>query len=53
MLVKLYAERGDRKFEQAALNTCAVAWNEEDPSLLDVAQVVALLAEGDLMMRGQ
>ncbi len=51
-LVELYAEKGDRKFERAALKYLRRYLDEVDPSLADVAQVAALLAERDLMMRG-
>ena len=50
-LVELYAEKGDRKFERAALKYLRRYMDEADPSLADVAQVAALLAERDLMMR--
>jgi hypothetical protein len=52
-LVELYAEKGDRKFERAALKYLRRYLEEADPSLVDVAQVAALLAERDLMMRGR
>jgi hypothetical protein len=51
-LVELYAEEGDRKFERAALKYLRRYRDEANPSLVDVAQVAALLAERDLMMRG-
>ena len=51
-LVELYAEKGDRKFERAALKYLRRYMDEANPSLVDVAQVAALLAERDLMMRG-
>ena len=51
-LVELYAEKGDRKFERAALKYLRRYMDEADPSLADVAQVAALLAERDLVMRG-
>ena len=51
-LVELYAEKGDRKYERAALKYLARYLAEANPSLADVAQVAALLAERDLMMRG-
>jgi hypothetical protein len=51
-LVELYAEKGDRKFERAALRYLRRYMDEANPSLADVAQVAALLAERDLMMRG-
>ena len=52
-LVELYAEKGDRKFERAALKYLTRYLTEANPSLADVAQVAALLAERSLLMRGQ
>ena len=51
-LVELYAEKGDRKFERAAMKYLARYMAEGKPSLTDVAQVAALLAERSLIMRG-
>ena len=51
-LVELYAEKGDRKYERAALKYLARYLAEANPSLTDVAQVAALLAERSLLMRG-
>ncbi len=51
-LVELYAEKGDRKYERAALKYLGRYLAEADPSLADVAQVAALLAERELMLRG-
>ena len=52
-LVELYAEKGDRKFERAALKYLR-RYMEEAPSVARrVAQAAALLAERDLMMRGR
>ena len=51
-LVELYAKKGDRKYERAALKYLRRYMDETNPSLTDVAQVTALLAERDLMMRG-
>ena len=51
-LVDLYAEKGDRKYERAALKYLSRYMDEADPSLVDVAEVAALLGERDLMMRG-
>ena len=51
-LVEPYAEKGDPKYERAALKYLARYMAEANPSLADVAQVAALLAERDLMMRG-
>ena len=45
-------EQGDRRFEQAALKYLRRYMVEANPSLVDVAQVAALLAERDLVMRG-
>jgi hypothetical protein len=44
-LVVAYAEKGDRKFERAALRYLRRYLEEADPSLADAAQVAALLAE--------
>ena len=52
-LVELYAEKGDRKYERAALKYLARYLAEADPSLTDVAQVAALLAERGLLMRAR
>lgn len=51
-LVELYAEKGDRKYERAALKYLARYLAEANPSLAEVAQVAALLAERSLLMRG-
>ena len=51
-LVELYAEKGDPKFERAALKYLARYLGEAEPSLTDVAQLAALLAERGLIMRG-
>ena len=51
-LVELYAEKGDPKFERAALKYLARYLAEGKPSLTDVAQVAALLAERSMLMRG-
>jgi hypothetical protein len=50
-LVELYAEAGSPKYE-AALRYLARYVTEAQPSLADVAQVVALLAERAMLMRG-
>ena len=52
LLVELYAEKGDPKFERAALKYLARYLAEEKPSLTDLAQVAGLLAERSLVMRG-
>jgi hypothetical protein len=51
-LVELYAEKGDSKYERAALRYLIRYMPEAEPSLADVAQVAALLAERALPMRG-
>jgi hypothetical protein len=51
-LVELYAEHGDPKYERAALKYLARYLTEGDPTLADVAQMAALLAERSLAMRG-
>ena len=51
-LVELYAEKGDRKYERAALKYLRRYMDEATPSLTDVAQVAALLAERCLLIRG-
>ena len=51
-LVELYAEHGDPKFERAALKYLARYLTEGEPTLADIAQMSALLAERSLMMRG-
>ena len=48
----LYAEKGDAKYERAALRYLARFLAEGRPSLSDVAQIAAVLAERGLMMRG-
>jgi ATP phosphoribosyltransferase regulatory subunit HisZ len=51
-LVELYAEKGDLKFERAALKYVRRYIDEADPTLADVAQVAALFAERAMLMRG-
>ena len=51
-LVELYAEKGDRKYERAALEYLRRDLDEANPSLTDVAQIAALLAERGILMRG-
>ena len=51
-LVELYAEKGDRKYERAALKYLAPVHGRGDPSLADVAQVAAVLAERGILMHG-
>ena len=51
-LVELYAEHGDPKYERAALKYLARYLAEGEPTLVDIAQIAALLAERSLMMRG-
>ena len=50
-LVELYAEKGDPKYERAALKYLARYMAEGSPSLADVAQIAAVLAERGLLMR--
>jgi hypothetical protein len=51
-LVELYAEKGSRKFERAAMKYLRRYLEEAEPSLADVAQVAALLAERAMLIRG-
>ena len=51
-LVELYAVKGDRKYERAALKYLRRYLDEADPSLADLAQIAAVLAERALVMRG-
>jgi len=51
-LVELYAEKGDVKYERAALRYLARFLAEGSPSLSDVAQIAAVLAERGLLTRG-
>ena len=51
-LVELYAEHGDPKYERAALRYLGRYLTEGNPSLADVAQMAALLAERALLMQG-
>lgn len=44
-LVRLYGEKGDRKYETAALRYLERYITEEKPSLADVAGIAGLLAE--------
>ena len=44
-LVELYAEKGDRKYERAALKYLRRYLDEANPSLTDMAGVASLLAE--------
>jgi hypothetical protein len=52
VLVELYAEHGDPKYERAALRYLARYLTEGNPPLADVAQMAALLAERALLIRG-
>jgi hypothetical protein len=47
------AEKGDRKYERAALEYLGRYLTEADPSPANVAQVAALLAERSMIMRGR
>ena len=51
-LVELYAEKGDRKYERAALKYLRRSIEEGEPSLTDVAQIAGVLAERALLVRG-
>ena len=51
-LLKLYAEKGDPKYERASLKYLRRYLEEADPWLADVAGVAALLAERAMLMRG-
>jgi hypothetical protein len=51
-LVELYAEKGDPKYERAALKYLARYLAEENPSLMDLAQLAGILAERGRLMRG-
>ena len=51
-LVELYAEKGDPKYERAALKYLTRYMAEGNPSLADVARIAAVLAERGLLMRG-
>ena len=46
------SRNGDRKFERAALKYLRRYLDEANPSPVGVAQITALLAERDSMMRG-
>ena len=52
-LLELYAEKGDRKYERAALKYLRRYLTEAEPSLADVAHVAALLAERLMLMQGR
>lgn len=51
-LIELYAEKGDPKYERAALRFLRRYLDEAEPSLVDVAGVAAVLAERAMLMRG-
>lgn len=51
-LVELYADHGSPKYERAALRYLERYPAEAKPSLADVAQVSAVLAERSMLMRG-
>ena len=51
-LVYLYAEKRDSKYERAALRYLRRYMDECNPSLVDLAQVSALLAEREPLIRG-
>ena len=50
--MELYAEKADPKYERAALKYLTRYMAEGSPSLADVAQIAAVLAERELLMRG-
>jgi hypothetical protein len=50
--VEPYAEKGDPKYERAALKYLTRYLAEGKPTLSDLAQMTALLAERGLLMRG-
>jgi hypothetical protein len=50
--VEPYAEKGDPRYERAALKHLARYLAEEKPSLTEIAQVAAVLAERTLLVRG-
>lgn len=52
-LVELYAEKGDRKYERAALKYLSRFLAETEPSLVEVAQLSAVLADRLLLMQGR
>lgn len=53
-LVELYAEKGDPKYERAALKYLRRYMDEAlpEPTLADIAQVAAVLAERATLMKG-
>lgn len=51
-LIELYAEKGDPKFERAALRYLLRYMTEANPSVVDVAQVAGGLAQRAAVMRG-
>ena len=51
-LLELYAEKGDPKYERAALKYLRRYLDEASPSLVDVAAIAAVLAERSILMRG-
>ena len=52
-LVELYAQKGDGKYERAALKYLRRYLDETDPSLADVAQLACVLAERHLLIQGR
>ena len=50
--MELYAEKGGPKYDRAALEYLTRSMAEGNPSLADVAQIAAVLAERGLLMRG-
>ncbi len=51
-LVELYAKKSDRKYEGPRSRTYGRYMAEANPSLAEVAQVAAVLAERGMLMRG-
>ena len=51
-LLELYAEKGDPKYERAALRYLRRYLEEANPSLAEVAGLAALLAERAMLMHG-
>lgn len=53
-LVELYAEKGDGKYERAALKYLRRYMDEArpEPTLADLAQLAGVLAERAMLMRG-
>jgi hypothetical protein len=52
-LVELYAEKGNPKYERAALKYLGRYMAEADPSLAEVAQLAGVLSERLILMHGR